>query len=250
MLKAQRLEAILHMVNMQGSVKVSDIMQYLDVSDMTVRRDLQELEEAGDLKRVHGGATSIQRYPAQELSHIDKQIIHLKEKTSVAKTAGKLVEHGDTIFIGPGTTMELFAEYLPQVDVRIVTNCWPVFKKLIDRNMDAILLGGKIRKKTEAFIGDIPNTFLEQMRFNKAFVSGNGVFDNKIATSTTEEARTQALALEHSVEKYLLIDDSKVNRRDFISFYDIEKLTNIIINQDEQNKYKSLEKTVPVILAD
>ena len=250
MLKTQRLDAIVHMVNMQGSVKVSDIMKHLDVSDMTVRRDLQELEESGELKRVHGGATSIHRYPAQELSHIDKQILHLKEKTMIAKAAGQLIEDGDTVFIGPGTTMELFAQYLPLKDIRVVTNCWPVFKKLVDKNIDAILLGGKIRKKTESFIGDIPNSSLEQMRFNKAFVSGNGVFDNKITTSTTEEARTQTLALKHSAEKYLLIDDSKVNRRDFISFYDIDKLTNIIINKDEQNKYKSLKKHVPIILAE
>lgn len=250
MLKNQRLDAIVQMVNTRGSVKVSDIMKYLDVSDMTVRRDLQELEESGELKRVHGGATSIHNYPVQELSHIDKQIIHLEEKTLIAKVAADLVEEGDTLFIGPGTTMELFAEYVSLKNIRIVTNCWPVFKKLVDKDIEAILLGGKIRKKTEAFVGDIPNSALEKMRFNKAFVSANGVLDNQTSTSTTEEGRTLTLALDHSAETYLLIDASKLNRRDFISFYNIEKFTNVITNKDSRNKYKALEKYVPILLVD
>ncbi|EOD92768.1 hypothetical protein Q9G_01730 [Enterococcus faecalis EnGen0076] len=80
MLKEERLNAIVSLVDQKGAIKVTEIMERLNVSDMTVRRDLTELEAAGRLKRVHGGASSLNTYRPHELSHADKQIINSVEK--------------------------------------------------------------------------------------------------------------------------------------------------------------------------
>lgn len=247
MLKNKRLQTILNLVNNLGSVKVSDIMEELRVSDMTVRRDLQELEEQNLLKRVHGGAISITNYPAKELSHSDKKIINLVEKKKIVNAAQQFIEEEDIIFIGPGTTMELFADKIDIKNIKVVTNCWPVFQKLIGKEIDTILLGGKMRVKTEAFTGDITNMVLDNMKFNKIFISANGVVDGKVMTSTIEEARTQKLALDSSVERYLLIDDTKINRRDFIAYYDIQDLTAIVINKNNEKNYGELKQKIPLI---
>ena len=84
MLKEERLNAIVSSRS-KGAIKVTEIMERLNVSDMTVRRDLTELEAAGRLKRVHGGASSLNTYRPHELSHADKQIINSVEKEIVQK---------------------------------------------------------------------------------------------------------------------------------------------------------------------
>lgn len=86
MLKEERLNAIVSLVDQKGAIKVTEIMERLNVSDMTVRRDLTELEAAGRLKRVHGGASSLNTYRPHELSHADKQIINSVEKRNCPKS--------------------------------------------------------------------------------------------------------------------------------------------------------------------
>ena len=103
----------------------------------------------------------------------------------------------------------------------IITNCLPVYKILLEKqttNFRVYLLGGEMRHLTEAFVGEMTNTILEKLRFSKMFFSSNGVNNGAVMTSSMDEAYTQQLALEHSIEKYLLIDHSKVGKEDFTSF--------------------------------
>lgn len=106
MLKRERLLTILEQVNERGIITVNDIIETLNVSDMTVRRDLDELEKAGKLIRIHGGAQSITMPNKKERSNSEKQTVQTKEKRELASYATQLVNDGETIFIGPGTTLE------------------------------------------------------------------------------------------------------------------------------------------------
>ncbi|MGK0552018.1 DeoR/GlpR family DNA-binding transcription regulator [Enterococcus faecalis] len=249
MLKEERLNAIVALVDQRGAVKVSEIMERLAVSDMTVRRDLTELEEAGRLKRVHGGASSLTIYRHGELSHDDKQIINSVEKKEIVQKALKLINEEDTIFLGPGTTIELLAEGMEFKNLRVVTNCLPVFETLSKKRNEitVYLIGGEMRTLTKAFFGEIANKALAEMHFHKAFFSCNALKDNKIMTATIEEGQTQAIALNNSIERYLLMDTSKVEKQDFYSFYQLHEVTAIVTNQDEFDTYKTLEKEVKVI---
>ena len=85
MLKEQRLETILGLVNSQGIVRVSEITDLLKVTEMTVRRDLQYLEDQGLVKRIHGGAKSINGISERELTHIEKQGINTEGKNKLRK---------------------------------------------------------------------------------------------------------------------------------------------------------------------
>lgn len=250
MLKDERFDAIVALVDQKGTIKVTDIMQRLDVSDMTVRRDLTELEEQGRLKRVHGGAKSVHRYQPQELSHTDKQIINMREKREVAEKALKLINEDETIYLGPGTTMELLAEIMEFDSLRIVTNCLPVFETLSAKkgNLKVYLLGGEMRKLTKSFFGEITNQTLRDMHFHKAFFSCNGVKETEVMTATIEEGQTQALALDNSIERYLLMDSSKIGKEDFYSYYHLQNITAVITNQDDYASYQKLEKHVEVIV--
>lgn len=91
MLKRERLLTISEMVNKKGILTVSEIIEQLNVSDMTVRRDLDELEKSGKLLRIHGGAQSLTYTLDQELSHTEKSVMQIKEKQQIAATAAQLI---------------------------------------------------------------------------------------------------------------------------------------------------------------
>ncbi len=133
MLKTDRFQAIMSLLEVNGTVRVSDIMEKFSVSDMTVRRDLDEMEKQGLLERVHGGAKLKDFYRHVELSHREKQIMLQEEKQRIVEKANEMINDGDTIFLGPGTTIELMSKIIQGDSLRIVTNCLPVFEELNKR---------------------------------------------------------------------------------------------------------------------
>jgi DeoR family transcriptional regulator, lactose phosphotransferase system repressor len=229
MLKKERLLKLTEIVNQEGIITVTDIVKQLNVSDMTIRRDLDELDKAGKILRIHGGAQSISYALDQELSHTEKQEVQKEEKNAIAKLAASYVEDGDTIFLGPGTTIELLAGYLGDKKIRIITNSYPVFENLRQYDSaDIILVGGDYRKNTRAFFGPIANETLKRLKFTKCFISSNGIHNEAISTYNMAEGETQNIALNNSRTKYLLVDNKKFNRDDFYIFYNLHDIDYLV----------------------
>ena len=163
----------------------------------------------------------------------------------------KLLEEGDTIFLGPGTTVELLAKEINLKSLRVLTNCLPIFEILSEKKSETFnvfLVGGEFRKMTKSFVGEIANMTLKNMNFNKMFFSCNAIKENDIMTSTFEESYTQEIVLNNSEEKYLLVDDSKIEKKDFINFYTLDKLTGTVINSTEQAILNKIEKYVNLVI--
>ncbi|OJG58337.1 hypothetical protein RV07_GL002904 [Enterococcus malodoratus] len=232
------------MLEADGTIRSSEIMAELSVSDMTVRRDLDELEGQGLLERVHGGARLQNLYRQEELSHSEKKIVHYNEKEKIAKRAVEFINDGDTVFLGPGTTVELTVQYIQADFLRIVTNCQPIFDRLnqCKKNWKIYLIGGELRVATQCFIGEITNKSLMDMNFHKSFFSCNALSGQKIMTATFEEGQTQQIALNNSVDRYLLIDHSKIGKSDFSVFYNLRDVTAVITNKHERRHYEVIEK--------
>lgn len=249
--KFQRLEEIVKLVNKKGTVRISEIMETFGVTDMTVRRDLLELEEQGLLKKIHGGARSTTAFQYREKSHREKHTHNIEEKRVIAKLAASLIEEGDTIFLGPGTTVESFAEEIKNSSLTVVTNCLPVFHILSNKKSETFkvfLIGGEMRQVTESFVGEITNTSIEKMHFSKMFFSANGVVENDVMTSSVEEAYTQKLALSNSVEQYLLLDSSKVGKKDFTVYAQLSDLTGVVCDKKDEEKLSQLSKFTEIIV--
>ncbi len=241
MLKRERLTRILQMVNEKGIVDTADIMEALAVSDMTVRRDLDELEKSGKLIRVRGGAQSLDYNIDFELSHLQKSTVQIEEKRDIARYAASLVQDHETIFLGPGTTLEMMASMIPDKDIRIVTPSLPAFEVLKKRMEDRLLLvGGTYRSNTGAFVGTLTNQVLRNLKFTKAFISCNGIADDEITTSSMEEGEMQAIACRNARSTFLLADSRKFNREDFYVYdhlYNIDELiTDVIDHYGEYTK--------------
>lgn len=251
MLKQEKLDRILETVNTKGTITVKEIMTSLDISDMTARRYLQELADKDLLVRVHGGAEKLRTGSllSNERSNVEKQALQIAEKQEIAKFAGYLVEERETIFIGPGTTLEYFARELPIDNIRVVTNSLPVFLILNERKLtDLILIGGNYREITGAFVGSLTLQDLASLQFSKAFVSCNGIKEHAIATFSEEEGEVQKIALQNANKKYLLADHSKFDKFDFYTFYNISEIDTIISDSKLNDKtLKALEKETQII---
>ncbi|MBC5996164.1 DeoR/GlpR transcriptional regulator [Romboutsia ilealis] len=242
MLKEERYSIILNLLHEKEIVKVSDITSVINVTEMTVRRDLQDLDNRGLLKRIRGGAQLCNVVIEEELSHIEKQNINIEYKKNIAKKIAEKISDGDSIFLGPGTTIELVYEYITANYLKIVTNSIHVFNKFKDdHRYELILVGGSYRSRTGAFVGSIANDILYKMNIKKAFIGVNGIYNSAISTSNEDEGMIQATILNNSLEKYIVADSSKLNKRDFYQFYNLENVTAIItdenISKENINKY-------------
>ena len=233
MIKAERQDHVRQLLAAQGTASVREISDSLGVSEMTVRRDLEELSRTGDLVRVHGGAKAAepQKGPLidREYSHSEKRAKHASEKRQVAQRAASLVHPGSTVFLGTGTTIELMVPLLPACRLRIITNSLSVFNLLEDRDdYELCLVGGMYRRRTAAFVGPMAEEAISTLGIDQAFIGANGVLDGAVSTSNMEEGKFQQLVLDKACKRYLVADSSKLGRRDFYSFYKLSDLDGLV----------------------
>lgn len=229
MIKKERLIAIQKAVDEKGIVNVNELIEALDVSDMTIRRDLDELAKAGKIHRIHGGAQRVENIEDVELTRNEKTIVNSELKEQVAKKAADLIVPGDTLYLGPGTTIEPLIKYVEHPEqIRVVTNSLPVFEAWKQTDAEIVLIGGNFRKKSGAFIRGLAEQMLRELKFTKAFVSANGINDENVMTANAEEGQTQAVALNNAQEKIMMIDETKFNRNDFYRYYSLYNIDCII----------------------
>lgn len=233
MIKAERQSRIKKLLETNGTVSVKEVSDFLGVSDMTVRRDLEELSAAGVLERVHGGARRVADAVApmlpREYSNNEKRSRNTRAKRSIAERAVELIKEHDTVFLGPGTTVEQMALLMPAEPLRVVTNSLSVFNMLEAReDFDLCLVGGIYRRRTAAFVGPIAEDAVGALGIDVAFIGVNGIYDGSVYTSNMEEGRLQRLVLDKASRRYLVGDASKFGRRDFYAFYGLDEVTGII----------------------
>ena len=237
MIKAERQDRVRELIDRQGTVSVKEIADALGVSEMTVRRDLEELASLGELERVHGGARSAQGRPhamlRHEYSHTEKRGRHAQEKLQIAQRAVSLIEEESTVFLGTGTTVEQMAALLPAVRLRIVTNSLSVFNLLENReDCDLCLVGGMYRRRTGAFVGPMAEETLRALGIDAAFIGANGIMGNDVSTSNMDEGSIQQLAFTKADARYLIADSSKVGKRDFYTFAHLTDLDAVVVEPE------------------
>ena len=233
MLKRERLDLIMKMVTEQNFIAVSDLAKTMNVSEMTIRRDLDELSKAGKVIRLHGGVQALSLQMKTEQNFHEKREIHIAEKKEIAAIAASLVEDNETIYVGPGTTLEFMVDRLDQENLRIVTNSLPVFEtaRKNPHNYQLILVGGSYRRISGTFYGALANDELDSMNYDKAFVGVNGISDAELLTADIEEGQTQSIGLNNAQKKVVVADMYKFNHRDFYQFYSLYDIDELVTNK-------------------
>lgn len=226
-------------------VRLDDLVSLLDTSESTVRRDLDELESERKLHRVHGGA-ELPHSLQEEFTNQQKSIKNIQEKMLVAKKAASLISNDDVVFVDAGTTNELLLGYLSQDNLTVVTNSIHHAAKLVDKNIQTIIIGGHVKKSTDASIGAVAYEQIKQLNFDKAFLGINGIDEEFLTTPDMEEAVIKKTVIENGRKSYIVTDSSKIGR---VSFAKVDKIENatIITNQSSGALMKKIKENTRVI---
>lgn len=232
MLANERKKRIVDHLKINRRATIEELLTLMDCSISTLRRDLNELENEKCLRRVHGGAELTQDL-SEELSISEKTFKNIQEKEKIAQKALSKIQDGDIIFLDAGTTTAVLAELINQSELylTIVTNSVTHLSKLTNDRLIVYLLGGRVKKVTDAIIGSQALEQLSTYQFNVAFVGANG-FDEQHGAMTPdhEEAAIKGLAVKQSQSAYILADSSKVGQMSFVKFANSEEVELITEN--------------------
>ena len=228
MLSEERQSLILERLRTKRAVTVQELVQDLDSSAATIRRDLTELHQKGLLQKVHGGAVSCECRLFHHRNPIcrRKPICLLMEKTAIAQAAATLIEEHDFVFIDAGTTTEMMLPFVNAKNVTFVTNGTSHAAALAARYRRVILLGGQVKAVTGAIIGDTALQQLDVFNFTKGFFGTNGVsIKGGFSTPDPAEAAIKAKAIHKCHRAYVLCDSSKFDKISSVTFAPLESAT-------------------------
>jgi len=237
----ERHQFIIKQIEKHGHVAVVDLCEELKVSSVTIRKDLQFLEDAGILFRTHGGATNVNPYQ-KDRSINEKAHLHAEAKRRIGIEAAKLVEPNDSIIIASGTTMQFFAkEISPQDRLTVITSAINVTMELIRHdNVDIIQLGGPVRKTSSSIMGRYAEDLLGDFFCSKLFLGVDGIdAEFGITTTNAQEALLNRKMMESAHKVIVLADASKFDRKSLGKIATLSKV-DMIISDGMPVKYQQL----------
>lgn len=242
MLTEERYSVILEQVRQNKSVTLTALCRLLEASESTVRRDLTLLDEKGLVKKVHGGAISIDERSIKLVEHYvdSKSKMFTEAKTAIARFAASLIDDGDFVFIDAGTTTEKMIDFLPDKNVTFVTDALPHAKKLAQRGFRVYIPAGEIKLTTEAIVGAECVSSLQRYNFSKSFIGANAIsLSGGISTSDRSEASVKSAAVQNSQTVYVLADHSKFGQTASVTFAQLGQVK-IITDKLLDKKYLSM----------
>jgi DeoR/GlpR family transcriptional regulator of sugar metabolism len=213
MLAVQRHRLIIEELQRQGVVRVRELTELLDVSEMTIRRDLDALASAGVLDKVHGGATRRSRLATEEPGFEAKSEQQPREKEAIARQAAKLVEPGQSIGLTAGTTTWRLAHHVAHVpDLTVVTNSIKVanvFHREPQPGVTVILTGG-VRTPSDALVGPVAVDAIRSLHLDVLFMGAHGVTEDAgLTTPNMVEAEANRALVEASSRRVAVADHTK-----------------------------------------
>jgi len=246
MLKEERQKMIVDLVNQQNAVTVDELCDTLKVSQPTISRDLQILDQAGKITKTHGGAVSVSIGIATEPSFVFRKSQFSEEKQKIAKKATDYIKPGETIIFDSGTTVFWMTKYLHNINnLNIWTNDFHIAMELIEyEGIDIVFLGGKIRKKYFNTIGVFTNHTLDNIHVDRLFIGVDAIdVDGGLMVYSPDEAELKRKMIKAAKEVIVACDHSKFKKKALISICPVEAVNRIITTKEvEERKIDDIRK--------
>lgn len=230
----ERRERIADLARVDGRVVVAELADRLGVTRETVRRDLDELEAAGLVRRVHGGAIAADRVRV-EADVAERAGRMADQKRRIAKRVVDLLPTGGTIYLDAGTTTRAIAEAIPDgAELTVVTNSLGVAQALALRpSVTVRLVGGRLRTRTEALVGDWAVRTIAELSFDLTVAATNGFTVTRgLSTPDPEEAAVKRAAIGAGQRVVLAADHSKLGDEHFAAFAAIDQVDVLVTDGD------------------
>jgi DeoR family transcriptional regulator of aga operon len=250
-----RRKKILEHIKETGEVLVTRLSKEFDVSEVTIRNDLENLERKNLLVRARGGAIHTENNVGIDQRIAEKNKIHASEKAAIGKAASALINDGDTIIIDSGTTTAEIVKHLDRVKhLNVITNALNIANLLMARPaVNVIIPGGYLRQNAMSLVGPLAEKNLRNFFVDKVFLSTDG-FDTKhgIFTPNIDEAHLNGIMIEITKEVILVTDSSKFKRKSLAFICGLDKIKKVVTDKGiEQDDKKRLEDAgIEVLIAD
>lgn len=231
MTASSRRGAILDLLTRNGFVDVSGLQRQLGCSEATIRRDLDQLQREGRLRRTHGGALlDGQRERAITAKAAEK----VEEKQAIAAAAVEMVPDGAAVGIGGGTTTQYVARALAgRSGLTVVTNAINIAMELATRDLRVIVTGGELRSETYELVGPLAEPAATQLHLDLIFVGVDGLsVEGGLTTHNPVEARVDRVLIDQANEVVVVADHSKLGRRTFARIAPLEVAHTLITDRN------------------
>ena len=225
-----RRQSLLDILRKQPGLRVPELATALEVSEGTVRNDLNALEDEGRLKRVHGGAILQGQDQFQNNSFLRRFQENAAAKLAIAREAALLVKDGDSVLLDASSTAFFLARALSNRQrLRVVTNGFEVARELAHNpSNNVILIGGVVNNDSSSVTGLLSERIIEELRIEKAFLSCSGFsLERGMTEILLAEAQIKRKVIESSQQLFALVDSSKFGREDLTPFARPEKITRL-----------------------
>ncbi|MEU1536289.1 DeoR/GlpR family DNA-binding transcription regulator [Streptomyces fagopyri] len=233
MFAAERRQLILEMVRANGAVSLRELARVVQTSEVTVRRDVRALEAEGLLDRRHGGAVLPGGF-TRESGFPQKSHLATAEKTAIADLAAGLVEEGEAIVVGAGTTTQELARRLARVPgLTVVTNSLLVAQALAHANrVEVVMTGGTLRGSNYALVGSGAEQSLQGLRVSRAFLSGSGLTAERgLSTSNMLSASVDRALVQAAGEVVVLADHTKLGTDTMFQTVPTDLITRLVTDE-------------------
>jgi DeoR family fructose operon transcriptional repressor len=232
-----RKQKILEYIKKDKFIDVKSLAALFNISEITVRRDLDVLASEGHLVRTHGGAASPLLNTEKPLDFVQKSAANTKEKDEICLKASKFIQEGDIVFLDCGSTVFRMCQFIKHMKIKVVTNSIPVLNELLDSEVDLNFAGGEIDAERQAAHGKVAVKHLKKYRADKAFIGVSGISLQSGLSAPNEKEADIALILEkYSNQSYYLCDSSKLEQDRYFVYAPIGTVRNLITDANIPEK--------------
>jgi len=227
----ERRSRLLDLIRIRGFAALDELVRELGVSESTVRRDLDALEEQGSAKRTHGGVLYAGGMP--RLAEFDeRQPAHWAAKRAIAAKAAEVIGDGETVLLDGGTTTYEVARLLVGRSLQVVTNSLPVANLFAsEARTDLVLLGGYVSPRTGVCLGPYANELLGRLHVTTTVLSAAGIADEGLFTAHLLLAETEQAMLKAAGRVIVVADSSKFGQKSLTLVSGLDKI-NVFVSDD------------------
>lgn len=236
----ERLDSIRNTIRQERKVIVAELSNQFGVTEETIRRDLDKLEEEGLVTRTYGGAVLNIEYITEKIHFIMRSQTNVEEKQIISKLAASLIEENIEISADSSSTVVETLKLLKhRKDLTVLTNSLIVLNDLDQTQMEIISTGGTTNKESLSLGGVIAKTTLENYRVNTALISCKGLhLSGGIFDSNDSEAELKKVLINHAQRVILLVDHTKFNKFAFVKIMELDNIDILVTDREPSPEWQ------------
>ncbi len=252
-----RYQSIVAILRKRGEVSTRQLAEILHTSEMTIRRDLNYLEEQGLIVRKYGGAYLTDRFPGDEEGsayswYFGKEIgVNVREKSLVGRQAVSLIRPNETVAFDMGTTTHFIAHYLSrELALNAICISYDCFAELYNKPLVQIILpGGQLLRETNSFYSEEGIELLKKKRTDKVFISTGGIHkDLGLTVHYDYQVKLKRILMESSKQVILVSDSSKIDKVTPVHFAELKEINTFITDDGIPNDYADFVRALGIEL--